>query len=104
MLAVATPQAVMQCERYVGIEVPAVFVRAGAHIVGMNSLGPAILEFLLQAPTSEIEPWLIEIIANLVWARHPDQDGRRICNDPESLFAFEQRLPSFPLVGHVNDL
>ena len=94
----------MQCERYVCIEVPAVFVRAGAHIFGMNSLGPAILEFLLQAPTSEIEPGLIEIIAKFVWPRHPDQDGRRICNYPESLFAFAQRLPGFRLVGHVNDL
>src|SRR5206468_5824997 len=64
---------------------------AALEIVRMHAVGPAISHFLFHRATGKLEPRLVEKSAELVQARHPDQDGRRVSYDSETFFALAQR-------------
>src|SRR5262245_6906890 len=86
VLAVSPPESVFHPEVSPRIECRYVFRHAALPIVGMNSFGPAVAEFLRDRSTSEIQPRLVEVNAALGGIRHPDHDWRRIRHRPKSGF------------------
>lgn len=86
------PQSVLHLKGTTSIEVGDVHLQTSLEVIRVHVLCPAITRFLFQSAPDEIQPTFIEVIAKLVLARHPDQDGRSIRNRPITLFAFPQCL------------
>src|SRR5204863_199993 len=63
-------------------------VHATLQILAMYSLCPTISELRMHWPSSKVQPCLIDVGAEFVRARHPDQDWRGVGNQSETLFAF----------------
>src|SRR5215470_9074654 len=78
----------------IGIEAP-------LQVVGMNALRPTVSKLLFQRSSGEIQPRLVEVVAELIVARHPDQHRSGICNQPETLFAFPHCLFAAVTFGNV---
>ena len=65
-------------------------VQAALRVVRMNVLGPALAEFLVDGPTNEIEPDLVEPGALAVGPADPHHHRRGIGHQAEALFALAQ--------------
>src|SRR3974377_2243157 len=64
----------------------------------MNPLRPTVSDFLFSAPSGERQPSLIEELAKLVPARHPEEHGSAIRHGAKALLAFTHlRLGKFTL-------
>src|ERR1700685_4115860 len=53
-------------------------IEASLHVVGMYAFDPSCAHFLLHGSASELEPWLIEIIAKAIRSGEPNHHRRRI--------------------------
>lgn len=78
-----------------------VSLQTPGEILCMHALAPAVAELLFQTPPREIEPRIVEIVAQLVSSRHPDQNGRRICDCAETLLRLHLRLFGMLAAGDV---
>src|SRR5262249_3502306 len=73
VFTVVASQAVLHCELSSRVECIRVGCETAPAIVGMNTLCPAVAEFLVERASGEIEPALVEKRTELVRARHPDE-------------------------------
>src|SRR5262249_47994790 len=76
---------------------------ASLQVLRVDSFRPAIAQFLLSGSSSEIQPGLIEICAELVGSRHPNQHRRCVCDQSETLLAFPYRVFSLVTLGSVSN-
>ncbi len=67
----------------------------------MDVLGPAVAEFLVDGPTDEIEPDLVEPGALTVGTADPHHHRCGIGHQAEALFALTQRIFGALALGHV---
>src|SRR5579863_29688 len=65
------------------------FIRFEAllEVVRVDTGRPAIAKFVLKSPAGEVQPGLIEIVAEVVGPRHPDQHGSCVGDQTESSLA-----------------
>ena len=90
ILPVMPPHAVLGHEGLAGLERVQIRLRRFLAIVGVNDLAPAMPKFLLESSSGKLEPRFVEVGAELVFARHPDQDGRGVGHASETILAFLQ--------------
>src|ERR1035437_2726238 len=108
VLSVVAAQPVFRAEGLPGIKTVNVNLQTTSTVIRMHILGPAVALLLLHRPACEIEPDLIEVVAELVGAGGPDEHGCRIGQSGESLFTFllgPFAIGDFPSdYGHANGL
>src|SRR5215471_14875159 len=68
----------------------------------MDALSPAVAQFLVQAPSCELQPPLIEEIAQLVRSGHPDEHRRGIGHNSKPGLAFSKQLFSLLTLGNIS--
>ena len=74
VLAVVPPQPVLHCKRSASLQCRDIGLQASLQVVGVDALGPTVAHHLLDGPSSEVEPSLVEVIAPLICISAPDQD------------------------------
>ena len=67
----------------------------------MHALGPTVAQFLSQGPAGEVQPELVEVSAELVRVRLPDEHGGRIGHYGEAPFSRLHRLFQLLALGNV---
>ncbi len=77
VLSACMAQTVFHFEWYLFIKCCDVGFKASVKIIGMDAFYPSVTHFLFKRPTGKFKPWFIEIIAEFVSPRGPDQ--RRTC-------------------------
>src|SRR5262245_52060468 len=78
-------QTVLHLELATGLECVTVYAETGVEIGCMDTLGPAVTQFLLQGSSGEVEPTLVEERATRIEAGHPHQDRRAIGEGSEAI-------------------
>src|SRR5215472_2994068 len=91
IFCVFSAEPILHPERLPPIERLCIGLKATFQVVSVDSLCPAISQFLVQGPTGELQPSLIEIGTEPVRAGHPDHYRCGISDQTEALFAFAQR-------------
>src|SRR5207302_1600730 len=78
VFSIVAPQAILHVERFSPIECMVVGLQARFQILGVNSFDPTISKLCLKRSACEIEPRLIEVVAQLIRTTHPNQYGRGV--------------------------
>jgi hypothetical protein len=78
IFSIVPAQAVFEGERLARTKCPEKIPPAIRHILRVNSMGPAIAQFLGQAAAREFQPGLVKVIAFRVCVRTPDERGKCI--------------------------
>src|SRR5215510_15892556 len=92
VLSVIATQAVFHLKRFPGVEARGISFKAGPAIVRVNTLRPALAQFLFHGTSGEGEPRLVEERAEFVRSRSPDHDGRPVSQDTELFLTGAQPL------------
>src|SRR5690349_5311802 len=66
VFAIEPSQAVFHAESLACVKGPTVGVQTALYIVPIDALAPAVTDLSFQWPAGEVEPWLIEVRAQLV--------------------------------------
>ena len=88
IFSIGVLQAILHNEWFASIDGGAVGLRNFRQVIRMDAFLPAVTKFLLHASPGKLKPGFVEISGKLVFARHPDQDGRRIGHGLKTAFAF----------------
>src|SRR5688500_8940726 len=72
VLSIKTPEPVFCIETFFIPECIFINFNTFCFIIGMNSLEPSFITFLLQRMSAKLKPCFIEIIIELISSRHPD--------------------------------
>ena len=102
VLPVVALKPVFHPERFTGVEGSNVGLQAVVVIVGVDVLGPAVPEFLLDRAANEVQPRLVEPRTQPVRTANPDQNRGGIGHEPESLLALAQRMLGALALGDVD--
>jgi hypothetical protein len=78
VFAIRPPEPILHPERLSGMECGQEAIEAPLHIIRMHAFRPAGAHFLLHASASELEPWLVEIIAKRIRSGHPNRISYRV--------------------------
>jgi hypothetical protein len=81
--AVVAAEPVLHREWLAAVEAADVHVEATLEVVGVDPFRPPVAHLLLHRAPREREPGLVEPVAKLVGARHPDEDRRAVRHGPE---------------------
>src|SRR5271157_3197618 len=107
ILAVLPPQPVIHCKGRASVQCRYVGLPASLQVIGVDALGPALAHLLLDGPSSEVEPLLVEVIALLICVRAPDQDRGGIGQSSKPLLTLPKRvlgpLPLGDVLGDPGD-
>src|SRR5215470_12831941 len=90
--AVEPPQAVGHHEALTGVERPAVNLEDALAVLGMNTLGPAVAELLLDPTACKGDPAIIDESTEFVGAAHPDHHRRGVGHQAKPLLALAHRF------------
>src|SRR5664279_4608537 len=85
-------QAVFHLELKAGIKRSGIGAQTTVQIIRVHTGSPTVSCLLRKCPPCEIKPALVEKSAELVRARHPDEHGSRVRDQPKTLLAFAQEL------------
>src|SRR5271157_1298975 len=66
VFAVVPPQPVLHCKRSASLQCRDIGLQASLQVIGVDALGPALAQLLLDGPSSEVEPLLVKVIAPLI--------------------------------------
>src|SRR5215831_6188277 len=100
VLSVFTPKAILHFKGFTLIKRPGVRLQAALQVFAVDPFRPAVSQFCLNASACELQPWLIERIAQFVRPRHPDHDRCGVGNESEASFALTDYIRSlFMLLG-----
>ena len=104
VFAVVPPQPVLHRKRRACVECRDIGLQASLQVIGVDALGPAVAHLLLDGPSSEVEPLLVEVIAELICVRAPDQDRGGIGQGAKPLLTLLKcLLGSLPLGDVLGD-
>ena len=88
IFAVTSSQTVFHRERLPAIKGVSIDLKTSVEIFAMNTLCPPMAKLLLQAPTRKVEPTLVEKVAQLIRAGHPDHHRRCVSQGAKTSLAF----------------
>src|SRR5215467_13290666 len=88
ILSVVMTQPILHFELLSPIKRLHVDVKATLQVVCVYTFRPTISKLFFHGSPSEIQPRLVEVGAEFVRPRHPDQHRRGVRDQPEALFAF----------------
>src|SRR5271157_1335547 len=92
IFAVVPPQPVLHCKGGASVQCRDIGLPASLQVIGVDALGPARAHLLLDGPSSEVEPLLVEIIAELICVGAPDQDRGGISQSVKPLLTLPKCL------------
>ncbi len=101
VVPVRPAQPVFDVEVAAGIKCRTIAGVATVQVIGVDTFGPAIAQFLFQGPAREDQPRLIEKRAELVGRGNPHHDRRRVSQIPEEFFTFAQRRLGLLALGDI---
>ena len=90
IFSIISLQAILYDERSARIEGTCISLKTSLEVSWMHAAGPAVPDFLFHFSPGKFQPRFIEKRAELVFARHPDQNGRGIGHRSETILAFLQ--------------
>jgi hypothetical protein len=73
-----------------GVKGSLVSIEAMIEVIGVNAFNPPVAHLLVNRAPCEIQPRLVEVIAEPVYAGLPDQDRGGVGHRAESPIAFTQ--------------
>src|SRR5215469_15663943 len=75
--------------------------QAGFRILRVNTFCPAASQFCFKRAAGELQPGLIDVIAQLVGAGHPDHHWSRVGNQAKALFALPHGILGTLGIGYI---
>src|SRR6202007_1925598 len=88
--AVVVSEAILHPECLPAIKGLCVRIQASLQILRIDSLRPAVAEFLVNGSAGEVQPGLVEVGAEFVSPRHPDHHWSTIGHQPETRLTLAQ--------------
>src|SRR5690348_9729899 len=88
VFSIAPAKPILHRERLATIEGIGVGLYASIYIFRVQSGCPAGAQLLFEAAAGEVEPGLVDIVAQRVRASHPDHYRSGVGNEAKTLFAF----------------
>src|SRR5580704_760012 len=101
VFAVMPTEPILHLEGLTRIERFGVGIQTHGQVFRVDSFCPAVSKLRLQGPAGEVEPGLIEVVAQLVETRCPDHHRSGVGDQAEPLLALQQRLLRPLALGNV---
>src|SRR5882762_7831011 len=90
IFSVVPPEPVLHSDPLTPIKGLRVRIHASPQIFWVNPFCPAVPKLVIDRSPGEVQPRSVKVRAELIGARHPDQHGRCIRHQSETLLAFSQ--------------
>src|SRR5262249_6167980 len=91
----------LDLEIFAGIKRRAVAGETPFPVIGVHTIDPSVVEFLLQRAAHKIQPGLIEKGEHLVWAGNPHHHWCGVRHIPEAPFTLRYRSFALLAIGDI---
>src|SRR5262249_21025005 len=84
IIAIGSSQPVLHNEKLPHVERVGINVHAFFQVIFMHAFSPAVSKLLFHSASCKLQPRLVKKCAKLVYASHPDENGRSIRHDSKT--------------------
>ena len=92
IFSVVPAEPVVFLERFPAVEGLSVGLQAVLDVFRVNAFRPAVSQLRFQRPSGEIEPGLVDVVAQLIGSGHPDHYRCGVCDEAEPFLALADQL------------